>query len=355
MNVIERSKNRTHSFVQRVGRFVLWPCMGSILVAGCSSSSNEADIVTPQSASLTCQAPSTGVIHLPADDSTHSEPVEWWYWTGHLKTEDGRWFGFEQTFFSTVQSGVKAQMVNTALTDIDGKRFLTRSSLVPGPPRTVENGFALAVSGETAVGGNGHDRLHGVTDGRAIFDLELDAQKPPVAQYGDGYVAYAPSGYAYYYSRERMSAKGMVVLDGKPLAVTGQAWFDHEWGQLSDVVQRGWHWFAIQLDDGREMMLYALNSGEPSPIGSLSDAQCNVTQIDSSEVEITPTGNWTNSSGCTYPTQWHVKYKDIDVTIRPALDDQEVVSIGQRYWEGASIVSGSATGRAYVELTGYCN
>jgi predicted secreted hydrolase len=24
------------------------------------------------------------------------------------------------------------------------------------------------------------------------------------------------------------------------------------------------------------------------------------------------------------------------------------------YWEGASLVSGSATGRAYVELNGYC-
>ena len=42
----------------------------------------------------------------------------------------------------------------------------------------------------------------------------------------------------------------------------------------------------------------------------------------------------------------------MDVT--PAMEDQEMSDGDQVYWEGASTVSGDATGRAYVELNGYC-
>jgi predicted secreted hydrolase len=34
--------------------------------------------------------------------------------------------------------------------------------------------------------------------------------------------------------------------------------------------------------------------------------------------------------------------------------NQEVQVGPQTYWEGAALVSGDATGRAYVELAGYC-
>src|SRR5216117_1317622 len=36
----------------------------------------------------------------PRDHSSHDEyKTEWWYYTGHLRTDDGRRYGFELTFF----------------------------------------------------------------------------------------------------------------------------------------------------------------------------------------------------------------------------------------------------------------
>src|SRR4051794_39597518 len=46
-----------------------------------------------------CDETPTGAVTPPADDTVHDAPVEWWYWTGHLQDEAGRWYGFEQVFF----------------------------------------------------------------------------------------------------------------------------------------------------------------------------------------------------------------------------------------------------------------
>jgi predicted secreted hydrolase len=329
--------------------------------AGSDAGPHDPDARTPDASDadipLSCRTTPKGKVSLPADDALHSSQLEWWYWSGHLETADGRWFGFEETFFSVTQGTVKGQEVDTALTDIEGQKFYPSVEYALTPPTKVDDGFDLSVDGETAKGGNGHDALH-ATPGSTSFDLTLDSVKAPVLQYGDGYETYSPSGYTYYYSRELLDAKGTVTVDGKAMAVTGQAWFDHQWGELDAVVTRGWEWFAIQLDDGREMMLYVLLSdGKPTaPSGSLSDADCHVTYLSGSDVTVSTTGSWKSPhTSCTYPMGWHVHYGDLDLTITPTLTDQELYTGMQKYWEGASTVTGSATGRAYVELNGYCN
>ena len=45
-----------------------------------------------------------------------------------------------------------------------------------------------------------------------------------------------------------------------------------------------------------------------------------------------------------------------DAILTPLLDDQELdarASVGTIYWEGAVRASGTASGRGYLELTGY--
>jgi predicted secreted hydrolase len=305
-----------------------------------------------------CKKTPSGMVSLPMDDAFHAgQELEWWYWSGHLEAADGRWFGFEETFFAGVQSGVMGEEVDVALTDIQGAQFLYNVTDQLGAPVHVSDGFQLAVSGQTATGGNGRDVLHGAPPG-ATFDLTLDSEKAPVLQYGDGYTTYSPSGFTYYYSREWMAATGTVVVGSESIPVTGHAWFDHQWGQLDAVVQRGWQWFAIQLDDGRELMLYVmLVNGQPiAPSGSLLDANCNVTYLSGSDVEFASTGTWTSPhTQCTYPAGWQITYGDLTMTVTPTLQDQELYSGMQKYWEGASTVTGTATGRAYVELNGYCN
>jgi predicted secreted hydrolase len=89
--------------------------------------------------------------------------------------------------------------------------------------------------------------------------------------------------------------------------------------------------------------------------GSLSSADCETTELDPEQVVVTSMGEWTSEvSGCTYPLGWEMEVDGMSLTVTPVMEDQELYSSYQTYWEGAATVSGDATGRAYIELTGYC-
>jgi predicted secreted hydrolase len=302
-----------------------------------------------------CSVVPSGRVSLPADDSAHRDPLEWWYWTGHLQTPGGRWFGFEWAFFRVVQSGITGQMAHHALTDVGGQSFHYRVDLAGTAPAVVPNGFNLSVGGLTAVGGNGRDTLHGTVDGYTL-DLELEAQKSPVLQHGTGYTDYSFGGYTYYYSRERMTARGTLGLDGGTEPVTGTAWFDHQWGDLQPAIGKGWDWFALQLDDRREIMLFIVrvNGQQVLVGGSYVDQNCTKSEIGPTEFVVTSLGTWSPRAGCTYPLGWTITVRGMTLTVTPVLQNQEVRSAFVTYWEGAATVSGDATGRAYIELTGYC-
>ncbi len=308
-----------------------------------------------------CDATPAGRVELPKDDSRHpDEPVEWWYWTGHLETADGRWFGFELAFFAAeIIPGQGGQMVHFAVTDIGADTFHYDSQVLAKAAPVVENGFQFAVPPQTAVGGDGRDTLHGEVDGY-VLDLSLQSTKPAVLQHGDGFTEYDVGGYTYYYSRERMAADGTIDIGAQTFEVSGTAWFDHQWGELGQVTNAGWDWYALQLDDGTEMMLYTvrLKGDGVSVGGSFTDADCQTTELGPEDLKVTSLGEWTSpDTGCAYPLGWTVEFDDRSYTLTPVLDDQELYNVAPapKYWEGAATVSGDATGRAYIELVGYCD
>src|ERR1700680_3690893 len=72
----------------------------------------------------------------PRDHFEHPDfRTEWWYYTGNLRSSDGKRFGFELVFFRQGQRRGgpvenrsawridDAYLAHLALTDIDGKRF----------------------------------------------------------------------------------------------------------------------------------------------------------------------------------------------------------------------------------------
>src|SRR5260370_5896422 len=70
----------------------------------------------------------------PRDHFNHSDfQTEWWYYTGNLKSADGRRFGFELTFFRQAVSRDPAKaatwdvqdlyLAHLALSDLDGEKF----------------------------------------------------------------------------------------------------------------------------------------------------------------------------------------------------------------------------------------
>ncbi|MEZ5584478.1 MAG: lipocalin family protein [Candidatus Competibacteraceae bacterium] len=147
--------------------------------------------------------------------------------------------------------------------------------------------------------------------------------------------------------------------------MNGSSWLDREWSTSAlGPDQSGWDWFALQLDDGRDLMFYRLRNQDgamdPHSSGILVDADGATRKISSEEVKLEPLALWTNSeSGDRYPTQWRLQVpaENLDLTVTPLIGDQEM-RLSVRYWEGAVAVSGTAagqpiTGRGYLEMTRY--
>lgn len=329
---------------------------------------------------------------------------EWWYVTGNLAAADGRALGFHFTLFRTSLSPSpregssawatnQAYMAHFALTDAEGRRFHASERFARGalglagararPFRVWLEDWELASEERGTAeapppasdsrpwagdaGGIFPLRLRAAGDGVAV-DLLLEEGKPPVLQ-GEGGLSRKgsePGNASYYYSHTRMPASGSVILGADTLRTTGLAWLDREWSTsaLSEG-QVGWDWFALQLDHGWELMIYALRraDGSPHPLsdGVLVDPEGNATRLRWGEdVRVRVTGRWSSPlDGAVHPSGWTVEIpaRGWSLEVRPVLADQEL-DLAFRYWEGAVTVVGEAggrpvVGRGYVELTGY--
>jgi predicted secreted hydrolase len=324
----------------------------------------------------------------PEDHGPHLDyRTEWWYVTGNLTADDGRAFGFQLTIFRNALApsgpgGPSAWATNQAymghfvITDVDGARFHAYELFARGgaglagaraePFEVWIEDWALESVGE----GGAAFPLRLSADGeRAELELTLDPGKAMVLQGDSGFSRKGPEpgNASYYYAHTRMPARGSLVLDGDTVEVTGLAWLDREWSTsaLSEG-QVGWDWFALQLDDGWEMMVYRLRR-EDGTAHVLSDGVL----VDPTgtrhplewgrEVGVEETGTWRSPvDGAIYPSGWRIRVpgRGWEITVTPVLDDQEL-RLAFRYWEGSVRVDGVGEGgtrvggRGYVELTGY--
>ena len=158
-----------------------------------------------------------------------------------------------------------------------------------------------------------------------------------------------------------MPTSGEISINGERFDVKGNSWFDREWSSsaLADD-QAGWDWFALQLDDGRDLMFYRMRGkqGEAQRfsrgvlVGTTGESQT----LTLEDVELAPTRYWQSAEGIAYPVAWRlaVPADDIDLRIQAAFDDQ-AMETAVAYWEGAVNVSGSHRGVGYLELSGYAD
>jgi predicted secreted hydrolase len=209
-------------------------------------------------------------------------------------------------------------------------------------------------------------RLQSEENGVAI-DLTLNAIKPIVLQ---GEKGWDPKGAgagnaSYYYSFTRLETEGTVTVPDGSFDVTGQSWKDHEWSTSAlGPDEIGWDWFALQLDDGREIMYYQLRreDGTISPYtgGSLVAADGSKRHLSPDDVELRVLDRWTSEvSGAEYPVRWELSLpgEGLSLTVAAVMPNQEL-NVSVRYWEGAVDISGQSgddplSGVGYVELTGY--
>jgi len=321
----------------------------------------------------------------PEDHATHpAYRAEWWYFTGNLANDEGDHYGFELTFFrfaltaaapdadsGSAWSTNQVYMAHLAVTDTRRRQFIAEERLARGALGLAgarSDPLAIWVESWRIEGDDGGARFSLDARGERIaLSLDVESLKPPVLHGDRGVDAKGPEpgNASYYYSLTRLAARGSITVDGRTETVDGLAWMDREWSTsaLSPDVE-GWDWFAIQLSDGRDLMLYRLrrHDGSTSPFsgGSLVAADGTRTPIGPDDFVLTPLEHWRSArSGVRYPIAWRATLPrlGLELEARPVLDEQELV-LSVRYWEGAVRVSGRANGEpvaghGYVELAGY--
>lgn len=346
----------------------------ALVVAGCggaasgdSSGSPAEPTATRAAAALVAPTPAVEPVRFPEDEAPHDDLTEWWYYTGHLFTEDGTRYGFEYVIFQAQRGAFPPYYAaHFAVTDSVGQRFAYDQRAGPNARRGAESGFDLDLGGWTMAGALGRDHLTADMDGYAI-DLDLTATKPPALHDGDGYVSFGPAGGSYYYSRTRIDVRGTLAIDGVPLPVTGEAWMDHQWGNFIQVGGGGWDWFSAQLGSGLDLTISLVRSRDGSLVtayGTIVDPDGVATHLAADDIDVRVLDTWTSpTSGATYPAAWEINAPSHGLSVRltPTVADQELdtqETTGVIYWEGEVLISGtvgSATvaGLGYVELTGY--
>jgi len=327
------------------------------------------------------------VMQFPQDHGPHLDyQTEWWYYTGNLMTADGRRLGYQLTFF---RRGITPGVVNVRNSDWATNQIYFAHFAITDAKNNSHNETEIFERGAAGLAGasgapfrvwidnwaaEGVNRQASnvkltADDGKMSLNLELDAAKPPVV-HGENGVSQktdAAGNASYYVSMTRMPTQGTVRVNGETLAVTGDSWFDHEWGTTSlGANAAGWDWFSIQLDDNREIMFFQIRnkdgSIEPFSSGTLVESDDSTKFLKRDDVKITPLEFWTNDfSQGKYPSKWRVEIPsaNLDLTLTPLIADQEM-RVSFTYWEGAVNVAGTSNGKnvrgqGYVEMTGYGN
>lgn len=335
----------------------------------------------------------------PQDHGSHPDfATEWWYYTGHLTARDGRRFGYQLTWFRTalapeVKRASKwavrdIYFAHFALTDEAGNRFLFTDRIERGSlglsgadsnstaPRVWIGPWKLQFSGArgdlqtaSASGASDADGTAGTPFG---LELNLRALKAPVI-HGERGVSQKSAGRghaSHYYSYTRLQATGTLRLGDERLAISGESWFDHEFGSNQmDARQVGWDWFSLQLDDGRELMLYRLRlkdgGTEPLSSGTLVEKDGGARHLKLAQFRLEPLTFWKSPRGTSYPATWRLTLPGEKLTLEtvPVVANQELRpkrsgAGGLTYWEGSIRVrgtgpGGAVTGRGYLEMTGY--
>ena len=323
--------------------------------------------------------------NFPGDHASHPEyKIEWWYYTGNLKSGQGERFGFQLTFFRV---GIDPKPENPsrwavrdlfiahlAVTDIMRGRFQFSDRM-----NRAGVGWAGAATQSYQVWNedwaarlDDHGKHHlAARDGMIGIDLELEPGISPVihGQNGISQKGAQPGNASHYYSLTRMPTQGTLSSGGKQHHVEGFSWMDHEFGtSFLEAGQVGWDWFSIQLNDGTDLMLFQLRrsdgSRDPHSSGTLVGPSGESNAIEREEFELRPGIIWMSPhTGARYPTQWQVSIpkRGLQLSAIAALDDQELrteASTRVAYWEGAIRVDGTHNGRrvqglGYLEMTGY--
>ncbi|MGV3623250.1 MAG: polyprenyl synthetase family protein [Archangium sp.] len=373
--------------------------------------------------------PTPGPIDLATQDLPHaSATTEWWYVNSHLKAPDGREFALFAAFFRIV-NGKKpdgtigyAHSLTWALSDLKNDAYLPRSYVdanapdiglerikqgqgakderlnraisevlregrVPLPDRMFTR--PVSVSLDSLSLDYGGARFAKTKPGEYV--LHLDASEGPQKPFGaaltftlkkapqrhgdNGVVRGVHGEDMFYVFVPRCEVTGSVVVDGARHEVSGDGWYDHEFGappkkrdqgdKKSDLGVIAWNWVSAQLDDGSDVSVYDLVHSETKESKGrwavVVDAGGGSRSF--REFSLEAKGTWRSVRTFEkYPTSFELEIPGaaLKLTVDAEIRDQELVTVISKpaFWEGRVKVAGVRDGTpvkgvGYVERSGF--
>ncbi len=295
-------------------------------------------------------------LEFPADHAFHFCKAEWIYFSGVVKTSEGKEFGIMFTIF---QFGVVPNIFSypcmLAISDPDTKTYYAEqtSAVFNGECKFID-GNPVITSGTSQCRFLPSDKIQiNSAIGKLAMDLDLESAKNVLLHGEDGIITMGDGNDSGYYSLTDLLPSGTLSINSQEYNITsGRVWMDHQWGNFNS----SWDWFSIRFDDGGALMLFQFRDADNNVIGG------NWTYRDGDDVvsygtDFSVTANRTyvvENTSKSFPLDWDITIPSLNgkIKVTPLFDDQ---LINPTLWEGLCMANGSIgdsplTGDAYVEL-----
>ncbi|WDE06321.1 carotenoid 1,2-hydratase [Thalassomonas viridans] len=299
-------------------------------------------------------------VQLPEDHWPH--PLfqhEWWYLNALLTTHQGQQLSAQWTLFRTAHKKRHWYFAHAALADTQshssafrqGRREFENVAINHYPFSAVIDDWSWQSSSEllpaTVTFGE-----PGKAGWQAI--LTLTSANPFFLQGEQGYNPrhHEEDIASYYYSHPFIQVTGKIWWQGRWQQVSGDAWFDREWGsKMLTTDQLGWDWFSLRLEHDTRLMVYRLRSNKEDFIsGSLMSRNGEIKPLEAADIRLSSEHN----PGQRYPDAFTLTIPDQGIDVRiETLNRQQVLSFGIEYFEGMVSFHGSHRGKGFLEMTGY--
>ncbi|HEY9342505.1 MAG TPA: lipocalin-like domain-containing protein [Hanamia sp.] len=313
--------------------------------------------------------PAGSVISFPVDEGRHSsEPVEWWYTSGHLTgATSGKTYSFMLTYFYYPAITFDGFRILNITDDATGKfyedtRPVNYTSLSSGHldiHASVYQGGAETWSNKVDTDNKLIPFEYTIKAASATVGLDLNCTslKRPLILGDDGYLEQGLANYTYYYSQTRNTVSGKLTVNGVTEDVTGTSWIDRQYGNFNPWTSEKYEWFHMQLSNGMDVNLWNIFTKDNTiPDNSryriLSGYVNEATQYTTSDFKIERLGfNWMPDSAMCYSSKWRLTsaLNKMDLIITTKNNNTEV-QWPFRFFEGATTISGTVNGNV---VTGF--
>ncbi len=331
------------------------------------------------------------VMSFPSDHQAHPNfDIEWWYFTANLQDKNGNEYGLQWTLFRFKDPTAVSEQTSSSWGN--DQLFMAHASLHSNDKHWFSEKLARAGVGNASVSAYPFTLAiddwywtntlpdNNLLPAKLVFSagtkfqsqankfenidvsLELSANGPIVKQGINGYsIKTKEAAHAsHYYSAPFINVEGSFKTSNENINVTGKGWFDHEWTSgLLDDQTLGWDWFSLHLDNGDKLMAFRMRmrDGQDYVTASYIDAGGSSTTFSYPDITLLPTAMfpvYTQEGERPMPLEWRLSLpnKNLDLLVVTTKQQQWNPALVP-YYEGQIHITGTHTGKGFMELTGY--